>query len=94
MTDRTRWLVSTDWLADHLDDPDLVVLDGSWHLPGGGRDARAEYEAAHIPGAVFFDIDAIADTANPLPHMLPSPARVRRGGRRARHRQRQQDRRL
>ena len=74
MTDRTHWLVSTDWLADHLSDPDLVVIDASWHLPGGGRDARAEYEATHIPGAVFFDIDAIADTSNPLPHMLPSAA--------------------
>ena len=74
MTDRTRWLVSTDWLADHLNDPDLVVIDGSWHLPGGERNARAEYEATHIPGAVFFDIDAIADTSIPLPHMLPSAA--------------------
>ena len=74
MADRTRWLVSTDWLADHLNDPDLVVLDGSWHLPGGERNARQEYEATHIPGAVFFDIDAIADTSNPLPHMLPSAA--------------------
>jgi thiosulfate/3-mercaptopyruvate sulfurtransferase len=72
MTDRSHWFVSTDWLADHLADPDLVVIDASWHLPGSGRDARAEYEAAHIPGAVFFDIDAIADTSNPLPHMLPS----------------------
>ncbi len=74
MIDRTRWLVTTDWLADHLNDPDLVVIDGSWHLPGGERDARAEYEATHIPGAIFFDIDAIADTSNPLPHMLPSAA--------------------
>jgi thiosulfate/3-mercaptopyruvate sulfurtransferase len=74
MIDRTRWLVTTDWLADHLNDPDLVVLDGSWHLPGGERNARAEYEATHIPGAVFFDIDAIADTSIPLPHMLPSAA--------------------
>ncbi len=72
MTDRTRWLVSTDWLADHIGDPDIVVIDGSWHLAGRGRDARAEYEAEHIPGAVFFDIDAIADTSIPLPHMLPS----------------------
>ena len=72
MTDRSRWLVSTDWLADHLGDPNLVIIDGSWFLPGSGRDARAEYEAAHIPGAVFFDIDAVADTSNPLPHMLPS----------------------
>jgi len=71
MTDRSRWFVSTEWLAGHLDDPGVVVVDGSWHL--AGRNARAEYDAAHIPGAVFFDIDAIADTANPLPHMLPSP---------------------
>ncbi len=72
MTDRSRWLVSPDWLADHLGDPDLVVIDGSWHLPGGERDARTEYEATHVPGAIFFDIDAIADRSNPLPHMLPS----------------------
>lgn len=71
MTDRSHWFVSTEWLAGHLDDPDVVVVDGSWHL--AGRNARAEYDAAHIPGAVFFDIDAIADTANPLPHMLPAP---------------------
>lgn len=74
MADRSRWLITTDWLAAHLDDPNLVIIDGSWFLPGSGRDARQEYAAAHIPGAVFFDIDAIADTSNPLPHMLPSPA--------------------
>lgn len=73
MTDRSRWFVSTDWLATHLDDPDVVIVDGSWHLPGT-RDAKAEFAAAHIPGAVFFDIDAVADASNPLPHMLPSPA--------------------
>ena len=73
MTDRSRWFVSTDWLADNLADPDLAVVDASWHLPGSGRDARAEYDAGHIPGAVFFDIDAISDTSNPLPHMLPTP---------------------
>ena len=66
-------LVSTDWLAEHLGDPGLVVLDGSWHMPADGRDAKAEYVAGHIPGAVFFDIDAIADHASGLPHMLPSP---------------------
>lgn len=70
--DRTRWFVSTDWLATHLDDPNVAVVDGSWHLPGT-RDAAAEYAAAHIPGAVFFDIDAVADTSIALPHMLPSP---------------------
>lgn len=73
MTHRSRWFASTEWLADHLDDPDIVIVDGSWHLPGQGRDARTEYDAAHIPGAVFFDIDAVSDTANPLPHMLPTP---------------------
>ncbi len=72
MTDRTRWLVSTDWLADHIGDPDVVIIDASWFLPGSGRDARQEYEATHIPGAVFFDIDVIADTSIALPHMLPS----------------------
>ncbi len=74
MSDRSRWFVSPAWLASHLDDPNVVVVDGSWHLPGTGRDGRAEYEAQHIPGAVFFDIDAIADTSNPLPHMLPTAA--------------------
>ena len=71
MDDRSRWFASTEWLAAHLGDPEVVVVDGSWHL--AGRDARREYDEAHIPGAVFFDIDAIADTTNPLPHMLPTP---------------------
>jgi len=66
-------LVSTDWLAEHLGDADLVVLDGSWHMPADGRDAKSEYAAAHIPGAVFFDIDAISDHVSSLPHMLPTP---------------------
>jgi len=65
--------VSTAWLAAHLADPDLRVVDGSWHLPQLRRDARREFAEAHIPGAVFFDIDAIADTSVSLPHMLPSP---------------------
>jgi thiosulfate/3-mercaptopyruvate sulfurtransferase len=64
-------LVSTEWLAAHLDAPDLRILDASWHMPGEGRDARAEFEAAHIPGARFFDIDEIADTRSGLPHMAP-----------------------
>lgn len=68
------WLVETDWLAGHLTAPDVIVLDGSMHLPTSGRNAKAEYEAAHIPNAIFFDIDAIADKTNPLPHMLPSTA--------------------
>ncbi|QYX56642.1 3-mercaptopyruvate sulfurtransferase [Roseovarius sp. SCSIO 43702] len=64
-------LVSTAWLARHMKDPDLRVLDGSWYLPAAGRDPRAEYEAAHIPGARFFDIDEISDHRSDLPHMAP-----------------------
>lgn len=63
--------VSTDWLETHLRDPDLRILDGSWYLPDADRDARAEYEAAHIPGARFFDIDDISDHRSDLPHMAP-----------------------
>ena len=70
--DAQKWLVETDWLASHLDTPGLVILDGSMHLPTAKRDARAEYLAGHIPGALFFDIDDIADEKSPLPHMLPS----------------------
>src|SRR5947209_17816565 len=68
----SRWLVSTDWLAARLGAPEMVVVDGSFYLPAMKRDAAAEYLAGHIPGAVRFDIDAIADHSNPLPHMLPS----------------------
>ena len=79
-----QWIVETDWLSDHLSAPDVVVVDGSWHLPTENRDPRAEFEDAHIPGAVYFDIDDISDTDNPLPHMLPSPekfsSRMRRLG--------------
>ena len=64
-------LVSTEWLEAELGAPDLRVIDATLFLPGMGRDARAEYEAAHIPGAVFFDIDEIADPNSPFPHMLP-----------------------
>ncbi|MBC6407177.1 MAG: 3-mercaptopyruvate sulfurtransferase [Rhodobacteraceae bacterium] len=64
-------LVSTAWLEAHLHDSDLRVLDASWYLPEDVRDARAEYAAAHIPGARFFSIDDISDTASPLPHMVP-----------------------
>ena len=72
-TPQSRWLVSTDWLAEHLRDPALVVVDGSWYLPPENRDGFEEYLAAHIPGAVFFDIDEIADHSRGLPHMLPPP---------------------
>ncbi len=64
-------LVTPDWLAANLGRRTVRPLDGSWHMPQLKRDARAEFAQAHIPGAVFFDIDAIADTASPLPHMLP-----------------------
>lgn len=67
-------LVSTAWLAERLGRPGLRVLDTSWYLPATGRDAVAEYAAAHIPGALFFDLDAASDRASPLPHMLPPPA--------------------
>ncbi|NBC96555.1 MAG: sulfurtransferase, partial [Deinococcus-Thermus bacterium] len=73
MSDDPRTLVSTDWLAAHLEDPDLRVLDASWYMPDAERDARAEYEAAHIPGARFFDIDEISDSRSELPHMAPPP---------------------
>ena len=65
-------LVTTEWLADHLGDPDLVVVDSSWHMPSSGRSGRAEYLDAHIPGARFLDIDEVSDKSNPAPHMLPS----------------------
>lgn len=64
-------LVSTQWLADHLHDADLRILDATWFLPDAGRDARAEFEDAHIPRAMFFDINLIADKNSPLPTMLP-----------------------
>ena len=71
MQDDPTTLVSTAWLADHLGDPDLRVVDASWYLPDQNRDARAEYDAAHIPGARFFDIDDVSDHRSDLPHMAP-----------------------
>ena len=71
MQDDPKTLVSTDWLAAHLNDPDLRILDASWHMPASGSDARAEYDVAHVPGARFFDIDAISDKRSALPHMAP-----------------------
>jgi thiosulfate/3-mercaptopyruvate sulfurtransferase len=67
-------LVSAGWLAAYLGEPDLRVVDATFYLPHLGRDARAEFEQAHLPGAVFFDIDAIADHTTTLPHMLPAPS--------------------
>lgn len=63
--------VTTAWLAGRLGDPDIQIIDGSWYLPTQGRNARKEYEAGHLPGAIFFDIDAVADHSSRLPHMLP-----------------------
>ncbi|HEY5047643.1 MAG TPA: 3-mercaptopyruvate sulfurtransferase [Rhizomicrobium sp.] len=68
-------MVSTDWLAEHLGAPDIRVADASWYLPQAERKAKEEYEAAHIPGAVFFDIDDLSDKTSNLPHMLPSAAK-------------------
>jgi thiosulfate/3-mercaptopyruvate sulfurtransferase len=69
----SRHFVSTEWLAEHLGDRDLVVVDGSWYLPAMKRDGFKEYQEGHIPGAVYFDIDEIADHGSGLPHMLPPP---------------------
>ena len=78
------FLVSTEWLEANLTSPDLKVVDASYFLPNEDRDARKEYEEEHIPGAVFFDLDAIKDPESPLPHMLPPPevfsAKVRKLG--------------
>lgn len=71
MTDDPKTRVSTNWLAAHLNDPDLRILDASWYMPAQNRDARAEYDAGHIPGARFFDIDDISDHRSALPHMAP-----------------------
>ncbi len=67
----SRWLVTTEWLAEHLRDRNFAVVDGSYALPTLQRDVQAEYRAGHIPGAVFFDIEAISDHSTELPHMLP-----------------------
>jgi len=66
-------LVTTAWLAQHLTDPDVQVVDATWYMPTEGKQGRHTFEAGHIPGAVFFDIDEIADRDTDLPHMLPSP---------------------
>jgi len=70
---RTDPLVSTDWLAQRLGADDIAILDASWHMPAANRDPAAEFRDVHIAGAVFFDIDGVADTSSGLPHMLPEP---------------------
>jgi thiosulfate/3-mercaptopyruvate sulfurtransferase len=71
----SKFLVETSWLDERLDAPDIIILDGSMHLPTANRDAFAEYKASHIPAAMFFDINDIADEKSSLPHMLPSAAK-------------------
>jgi thiosulfate/3-mercaptopyruvate sulfurtransferase len=66
-------LVSTEWLAEHLGEPGLTIVDASWHMPASGRNGYEDYLQAHIPGARFLDIDAVSDNSNPSPHMLPAP---------------------
>ena len=73
MLQTKTWLTETDELARELDAPDLVIIDASWHMPAENRNAYEEYLAEHIPRAIFFDIDEIADTKSGLPHMLPPP---------------------
>ena len=73
MSEKSPFVVSPEWLVKHLKEPGLSIVDASWFLPAQNRDARAEYNAAHIPGAVFFDQDAVIDPDSHLPHTLPSP---------------------
>ncbi len=73
MSEKSPFVVSPEWLVKHLKDPGLSIVDGSWYLPAQNRDAKAEYEAAHIPGAIFFDHDAVVQPGTGLPHSLPSP---------------------
>ncbi|WP_193177612.1 3-mercaptopyruvate sulfurtransferase [Oricola nitratireducens] len=73
MSEKSPFVVSPEWLVRHLKDPGLSIVDASWYLPAQNRDPRAEYNAAHIPGAVFFDQDAVVDPDSDLPHTLPSP---------------------
>ena len=68
----TSFFVAADWLAEHIDDPEIQIIDARMAPPGQEqRDLNAEYQAGHIPGAVFFDIEALSDHTSPLPHMMP-----------------------
>ncbi len=73
MTQKSRFVVSRDWLLENLKTPGVRIVDASWYLPATGRNGKAEFEEAHIPGAIFFDQDEIADHSTGLPHSLPSP---------------------
>jgi thiosulfate/3-mercaptopyruvate sulfurtransferase len=78
MTSTADPLVTTDWLAAHLNDPNVRIVDASFKMPGVLPLPKEDYLAAHIPGAVFFDVDAVSDHSNPLPHMFPSAAQFGR----------------
>ena len=71
-TDTSSALVSSEWLAQHLTDPTIKILDCTWHHPSTNLDGRTQYRGRHLPGSVHFDIDQVADKSNPLPHMLPT----------------------
>ncbi len=73
MNEKSRFVVSADWLQERLGSPGLCIIDGSWYLPQQGRDAKAEYDAAHIPGAVLFEQDLVVEPDSALPHTLPRP---------------------
>src|ERR1700712_1802974 len=79
MTSTEDPLVSTDWLAAHIDDPKVRIIDATFKLPGVLPLPKDDYLKAHIPGAVFFDVDAVSDHGNPLPHMYPDDAGFARG---------------
>lgn len=73
MPEKSPFVIDADWLQQRLGSPGVALVDGSWYLPAQKRDAQAEYDAGHIPGAVFFDLDQVVDPNSDLPHMLPSP---------------------
>lgn len=74
MSEKSQFVVSAEWLEEHLNDPGLIIIDGSWYLPAQNRDARAEYDEAHIPGAIFFNHDTVVDPDSDLPHSIPPAA--------------------
>ncbi|GAA2868139.1 thiosulfate/3-mercaptopyruvate sulfurtransferase [Aminobacter niigataensis] len=74
MSDKSAFVIDADWLEKRLGTPGLSIVDASWYMPAQKRDARAEYDAVHIPGAVFFDQDLVVDPDSTLPHTLPSPS--------------------
>lgn len=73
MPEKSPFVIDADWLQERLGSPGIALVDASWYLPAQKRDAQAEYDAAHIPGTVFFDLDRVVDPDSDLPHMLPTP---------------------